>query len=427
MQGDEALLGEILVAQAYNLRMRGDTLQAIERARRAQAFLPMEDHLSRGLAALTLGLAHWNYGSFGEAEQAFLEVDRAAQLSRNHYARMTALSYLGVIQAVYGRLHRAAELCRKVIQIGEQSPTVAPAHIELGALLYEWNDLDSAAHHLKAGIELSQRTGNWLIQSDGYRALSLVQLAAGESNVAHNTLENAHHLARSHEVTPLVRMRNAACQVLLALAQKDLATARSWAEQVTEAADASPFYPRLGLTPARLLLAQNDKLRAGEVLKALYESASQAGWGSGVVEVRVLQAIAATTPADALHFLQDALMRAQPEGFIRTFVDKGEPLKALLERLKSQGGELKEYILTILSAFGERGRVATPQRLVEPLSERELDVLRLVAEGMSNGEIAERLVVSVGTVKTHVHNLLDKLGVSSRTQAVARARELALL
>ncbi|OGO29474.1 MAG: hypothetical protein A2Z16_12015 [Chloroflexi bacterium RBG_16_54_18] len=427
VQGDEALLGEILVAQAYNLRMRGDTLQAIERARRAQAFLPMEDHLSRGLAALTLGLAHWNYGSFGEAEQAFLEVDRAAQLSRNHYARMTALSYLGVIQAVYGRLHRAAELCRKVIQIGEQSPTVAPAHIELGALLYEWNDLDSAAHHLKAGIELSQRTGNWLIQSDGYRALSLVQLAAGESNVAHNTLENAHHLARSHEVTPLVRMRNAACQVLLALAQKDLATARSWAEQVTEAADASPFYPRLGLTPARLLLAQNDKLRAGEVLKALYESASQAGWGSGVVEVRVLQAIAATTPADALHFLQDALMRAQPEGFIRTFVDKGEPLKALLERLKSQGGELKEYILTILSAFGERGRVATPQRLVEPLSERELDVLRLVAEGMSNGEIAERLVVSVGTVKTHVHNLLDKLGVSSRTQAIARARELALL
>ena len=108
VQGDEALLGEILVAQAYNLRMRGDTLQAIERARRAQAFLPMEDHLSRGLAALTLGLAHWNYGSFGEAEQAFLEVDRAAQLSRNHYARMTALSYLGVIQAVYGRLHRAS-------------------------------------------------------------------------------------------------------------------------------------------------------------------------------------------------------------------------------------------------------------------------------------------------------------------------------
>ena len=323
-----------------------------------------------------------------------------------------------------------------MIQIGEQSPTVAPAHIELGALLYEWNDLDSAAHHLKAGIELSQRTGNWLIQSDGYRALSLVQLAAGESNVAHNTLENAHHLARSHEVTPLVRMRNAACQVLLALAQKDLATARSWAEQVTEAADASPFYPRLGLTPARLLLAPNDKLRAGEVLKALmvFVSILLLTLVGGVayllvilVEVRVLQAIAATTPADALHFLQDALMRAQPEGFIRTFVDKGEPLKALLERLKSQGGELKEYILTILSAFGERGRVATPQRLVEPLSERELDVLRLVAEGMSNAEIAERLVVSVGTVKTHVHNLLDKLGVSSRTQAIARARELALL
>ena len=101
-------------------------------------------------------------------------------------------------------------------------------------------------------------------------------------------------------------------------------------------------------------------------------------------------------------------------------------MKALLERLRAKGGDPKEYVLPILSAFGESSRPSTSQPLVEPLSERELDVLRLVAEGMSNGEIAERLVVSVGTVKTHVHSIIDKLGVRSRTQAVARARELAL-
>jgi len=427
VQGDDALLGTILVARAYYLRVCGDIPQAIEGARRALAVLPQTDSLSRSLGAVTLGLAYWNYGDFQEAERAFMEVDRAAQQSGNHYARMTALTYLGVIQGVYGRLHRAAELCRQVIQIGERSPTVAPAHIELGALLYEWNDLESAIHQLQIGIELSQRTGNLLIQSDGYRILAIVQMASGSPDAAMATIQKARELASSHQGSPLNRMRNAACQVQLALAQNDLATARDWAEQVKEAADASLLYPRLGLTPVRLLLAQGDKIQAAERLVELHETASQAGWSSGAIEVCALQALATTAPADALHFLRDALQMAQPEGFIRTFVDKGEPMKALLERLRSQGGELKEYILTILSAFGRPCRASPSQPLVEPLSERELDVLRLLGQGMSNGEIAKRLVVSVGTVKTHVHSIINKLGVNSRMQAVARAKELALL
>ena len=426
-RGDEALLGEILVAQAYNLRVRGDNKKAVERAQRAQRILPHDDHLSRGLAALTLGLAHWNCGSYGEAEQAFLEVDRAAQQSRNHYARMTALAYIGVIQAIYGRLHRAAELCRQVIHLGGHSPTVAPAHIELGALLYEWNDLVTAAQHLEIGIELSQRTGNLLIQSDGYRTLAILQQACGEPSAALTTLQKADQLADSRQVAPLTRMRNAACHVQLALAQDDLATAQFWAEQVTEPTDTSLLYPCLGLTPIRILLARHEKTGALERLKELYETARQKACGAGMVEVRALQALAADTPDDALRFLQDALNMAQPEGFIRTFVDKGDPMRLLLERLRSQRGDLKRYILTILSAFGEAGGAPISQPLIEPLSERELEVLRLVAQGMSNGEIAQRLVVSVGTVKTHVHSIIDKLDVNSRTQAVVRAKELELL
>ena len=427
VRGDDTLLGTILVAQAYYLRIRGDNPQAIERARRAQELLPVSDHLSRGLAALTLALAYMNSGSLRDAEQAFMQVDQAAQLSGNHYARLTALTYLGVIQAIYGRLHRAAELCRQVIQLGDQSPPVAPAYIELGALLYEWNDLPSATHHLQIGIELSQHTGNWIIQSDGYRTLALVQQASGEANAAQTTLQKADQLASSLSVTPLTRLRNAACHVQLALAQNDLATALFWADQVTEAADASPFYPRLMLTPARLNLAYNEKAQAAEKLHELYDIVSQVGWNSGVVEVRLLQALAAATPSEALHFLEEALNKAQPEGFIRSFIDKGEPVKALLERLKPQRGELKGYILTILSAFGQTSRVSPIQSLVEPLSEREMDVLRLLEQGMSNREIAQRLVVSVGTAKTHVHSIIEKLGVQSRSQAVARARELALI
>ncbi len=102
-------------------------------------------------------------------------------------------------------------------------------------------------------------------------------------------------------------------------------------------------------------------------------------------------------------------------------------MRNLLERFKALGGELKPYVLSLLAVFGEGDKVSPPQPIVEPLSERELHVLRLVAEGKSNGEIAARLVVSVGTVKSHVHTIIQKLGVSSRTQAAAKARKLGLL
>jgi ATP/maltotriose-dependent transcriptional regulator MalT len=231
-----------------------------------------------------------------EAEKALLEADRTAQQSRNHYARMTALSYLGVIQAIHGGLRRAAEMCRQAIQLGGQSPPVAPAHIELGALLYEWNDLESAARHLQIGIELSQRTGNLMILSDGYRTLAMLQPARGEKEAALATLQLAHQLAYEHEVTPLTRARNAACHVQLALAAGNLAGAQHWAEQVTVQADASPFFPLLGLTPARLFIAKDQKALAADALADLHDAASRAGWGAGVVEVRALQAMAASEP-----------------------------------------------------------------------------------------------------------------------------------
>lgn len=427
VRDDDALLGTILVAQAYNLRARGDNRQAIACAQRALALLPQTDPLSRGLVALTLGLAHYTYGSLREAEQAFIEVDHAAQQSQNRYARMTALAYLGVIQGVMGRLHRAAELSRQVIQLGGQSPPVAPAHIELGTLLYEWNDLPAAAEHLNIGIQFSQRTGNLPIQSDGYRMLAILQQAMGDPAAAVCAIQTSDQLAASHDVAPYTIAQNAACHVQLALAQGNLAAADYWGEQVTPPADGYALYPRLGLARARLLLAHHQKAAAAEALSEIYETARQAGWGAGLVAVRALQAVAATEPAGAFRFLEEALRQARPEGFARTFLDQGEPMRALLERLSAQGGELKEYILTLLSAFGAAGKVPITQPLVEPMSERELQILRLMADGLSNREIADKLVIGVGTAKSHVHHILAKLGGTSRTQAVAKARELGLL
>jgi len=433
-QNAPALLGEIIAVQAYIARGRGDDHRTIELSQRALSLLPQANAASRSVVALNLGVAHWTSGHLAEAQHALAEADLAAQQSGNAYARLTALSFLGTIQAAGGKLHRAAELLGQAVRSGGGSPAVAYAHITHGALLLEWNDLEATADHLQRGVELSQRGGNVEIQIGGYRALSRLKQAQEDVSAALDALQQAHELARGKGVPPLMRARNAACHVQLALAQNDLAGATRWAEQATDGADASPFYPLLGLTPARLSLAQNRKAAAAEHLAARYETAVHLGWQFGALEVRALQALAAPTPDAALTFLADALALAQPEGYVRTFVDKGEPMAALLQEAASQG-IAPDYVARLLAAFGAapqgRERPVSPappaQPLIEPLSDRELQVLRLVAVGLTNPEIADALYISVNTVKTHLQRIYGKLGVSSRTAAATRAQELSLL
>jgi LuxR family maltose regulon positive regulatory protein len=225
-----------------------------------------------------------------------------------------------------------------------------------------------------------------------------------------------------------MRSRNAACHVRIALAQGDLHAAIHWAEQVTQDADSSRFYPLLGLTPARLLLARGEKGAAAQQLEAWHRLAVRSGWQFGAIEVRALQALAAPTPDEALTFLIDALTLAEQEGYVRTFVDKGEPLAELL-REATQRDVAPAYARRLLAAFSRPPTAPRPaeQPLVEPLSERELEALALLADGLTYQEIAHALFISVNTVKTHLKNVYGKLGVHDRREAVAVAKELHLL
>jgi len=423
---ESQFLGQVAAAQAYLARARGDNPRLIAKSEQALSRLSKTDYLNRGLVALNLGLTYWHAGRLKDAEPVLFEAHQASERAGNIYAALTAQFFLARTLAVRGKLRPAEAMCQKLIQEGGNIPVLALIHYDLSTIYYEWNDLQKAGEHQRRGLEIGTRSGNEEFQNSGHIQRVFLALAQRDSAGALESVEQSHLLARN--LNPATRARSAACHVQLALALGDLGMAAHWAEQVTEEVDAHSFYRFLGLTQPRLLIAQGRKDVAAEQLKACYATASQGGWGYGVIAVRILQSLAAKATDEALPFMADALNMGQPEGFIRSFVDAGRGLIPLLQEAALRGVE-PEYAGQILSAMGAEHRKETPAQgnLVEPLSGREIEVLRLVTAGLSNREIAAKLVISPGTAKTHIHHLCGKLGVRNRTEAATRAKELGLV
>jgi len=430
--GNRPLLGAIATAQAYLARGRGDVPRTIELSQRALSLLPETDLATHAILEVNLGIAYWHTGQMGEATQALVEAQRAALESGNIYVQLTGVVFLGRVMAVRGDLHQAAQTFQGAIQQGGQVLILALAQLDLGALHYEWNDLKAAREHLQQGIAISEESGNIEFQVAGYMLLARLECALGNRQATLEALRKTQELVQARNIPAPTRARSLACQVEIALAQGDLEEAQKWAEQISLDVDALPFTRFLGLARERLLIARGHRMRAARQLAAKFEIADRAGWVYGTIAVRVLQSLASGNKETGIEFLAEALKRAQTEGFIRTFADAGEALIPLLQEAARRGVH-PEYVGQILAVIGKQPprelKVPAPGGwlMVEPLSERELEVLRLVAAGLSNREIAASLYLSPGTIKTHVHNIYGKLGVGNRTQAVVRAKELELV
>jgi LuxR family maltose regulon positive regulatory protein len=248
---------------------------------------------------------------------------------------------------------------------------------------------------------------------------SRLRVAQGDLAGAEDGLEQAWELVRSGKIPAHTAERVDVAQARLQLAKGE--PLGELEQKLTEKVDCHPFYRFMGVSKAWTL--PDDHART--YLDGLSQAARANEWVYGLIAVRALQAVFADAQDEALEFLTEALQLAEGGGYIRSFAEVGEKLIPLLREAAGRGVS-PDYVGQILAVMTEKDDIARADQssLVEPLSEREIEVLRLVTSGMSNREIAERLVISTGTAKTHVHNLCGKLGVRNRTEAAMKAKEL---
>jgi LuxR family maltose regulon positive regulatory protein len=303
----------------------------------------------------------------------------------------------------------------------------------LSGLAYEWNDLDAAWQNVQQALESGLRWGNPDTLANAYLMQARLQQFQGDSAAAFGSLRDAEALAQGHSVTIVTVLRLEAFRLRLWMVQGNHEAISRWLhEQPLDHPGASSYQNQLAyLTRARIMITQHQAENALGLLERLLAQVEALGQIGRALEVFILQSLALADLGDtsgALATLTRALMLGQPEGYMRVFLDEGIPMAKLLRYAGSRGISPK-YIAELMSQFAsEIGTAPVAQQpLIEPLTERELEVLHLLADGLSNQEIASKLVVALGTAKTHTASLYRKLDVVSRTQAVARARELGLI
>jgi LuxR family maltose regulon positive regulatory protein len=450
------LPGMIALTRAAQALGRGDMPETVKYARRVLDLAPEDDHLMLGGAASQLGLVAWTSGDLETARRMTAEGMANLRLGGFISPAIGCAIVLADIQIAQGCLHEAMSTYERALQWATQPgapvlPGAADMYVGMSTLHREHNDLEAATQHLLASQALGELAG---LQKNPYRwcaAMARIREAQDDLDEALELLDQAERLYEGN-FSPNVRPI-AARKTRVWLAQGRLGEALGWAREqgLSVENELSYLHEFDTITLARVLLACYRSDHAGSsisdlqgLLERLLKAAQAGGRQGSVIEILVLQALAyqaqGELPASLLP-LQRALTLAEPEGYVRIFVDEGEPMRLLISDCRLQiekqprgdGHNLFGYIDKLLDAFAQPA--ALPQskienqksKMLEPLSQRELKILQLIAQGLSNREIGERLFLALDTVKGHNRKLFNKLQVQSRTEAIARAREMGLL
>jgi len=443
--GDEGELrrvrGDIEVYRASLAQVRGDVPATIEHAQRARELALEDDHVVRAGAAGFLGIAFWTSGDLEAAHRAWSEC--VAQLEQaGHVAdAVGATQALGDICIVQGRLQDALGTYQEFLErVPEQSRSLvrgtADMHVGMSEVFLERLDLATANDHLREAQELGEDAGMTQFPYRWRVTTARVRAAEGDVDGALVLINEAEHRYVS-DFFPNVRPV-AALRARLWIANSQLREALGWARQAGVSGDDELTYLREfeHITLARLLLARAKsectEALIGDALALLGrlgEAATAGARAGSMIEILVLEALALQAQGDAvaaLGSLERALTGSKPEGHVRVFMEEGQPMASLL-REAARRGIAPAYIAELFAAGASPGRPSPKKRgLVEPLSERELDVLRLLGSDLSGPDIARELMVSLNTLRTHTKNIYMKLGVNNRRAALRRAQELDL-
>ncbi len=416
------LQSHIATLRAWNARRQRDNNLAINLLKDAVNRLGDGNPFVRTFIELNLGLAYMDNRELVKAANAFREAVSQGRTSGNELASLIATSHLAATLILQGRLHGAAKLCRQTIRDQltrheKPPPTLCMIYLRLGWVLAEWNDVDGFYTNLTQGVILADQIGYDSVVMAGARAMAWEKERLAEQGTILDLSEDVTQIidrVLTGETNPLpIQTQNT--NIYLG----DDSYFEVW-PGYSDHARASKF------------AEEGDVEEALNLLAWIYKSA-QAVEGIGLmIEARVREALIYQSQGDmghALESLGDALSLGEPEGYIRTFVDCESPMAQLLSEAAVRG-IMSDYARKLLAAFraGEKDDPKPSHHaLVEPLSKRELEILQLIAQGLSNRQIGERLFIALDTVKGHNHRIFGKLGVHRRTEAVEKARKLGLL
>lgn len=431
----KTLPARIAIARAYNSQTKGESLATVKLAQEAVRLSPKTNQFMRAQATAILAGAYWANGELTAAYDAMNHWAEQARLAGNTmFAIMTASGLADILQE-QGRLRNAMQIYEDALKFAadvgaEVAPFTAHHHLGMALLLNEMGANDAAEKHLQLSLELGQAATiiDWQYRRNF--ALARFKETAGDLNAALYFFDEA---KRTYVKTPIPLTRPVdAFKVRVYLKQGLLAQTHEWAQKFSMDDELSFLHEFEHITFARVLLAKKDSKNVSQFLARLLQAAEDGARIGSMLEILILQALALHAQGQltqALLPLKRAVALAEAEGYVRIF-EEGKPMQELLAKLSltPEGKANKNYIQTLLSLFEvQTPKPAPSQLLIDPLSERELEVLSLVALGLSNTEISEKLFLSLSTVKGHNLRIFNKLQAKSRTDAVARARELGLI
>ncbi len=475
--GTDALSIKVSTLQALVAAWQGEISRAGDLAREALERLPEGESFLRSIAAWNLSLSYLLSGEFEAGRQVLDEIARMGQRTGNVMFTVSALCHLAELQMSQARLYEARDTYQRALELamdeqGQPLPAAGMPLIGLGELSREWNDLETAKHYLHQGFEQMRQWGPFGA-IDGYISLARIRQAEGDPEGARDAIQQAQRLAVQFDVTELDDVLVAIHQVRLWITQGNFELARHWLEErglllrhapgppasLAEGPDTktgrrelaggdSLIDQQLGrykeILMVRLMLGLDRPDEALPLLDSqetiLEEQGRQVS--RRMIEIQLLRALgfqAQDKMDQALASLEQALSIAELGGFVRIFVDEGERMALLLRQAASRG-IAPGYVSQLIAIFDAQAAKETAgtlphphvqppvgQPLIEPLSEREMDVLRLLSTGLSNPEIAEELFIAASTVRSHLKSIYGKLNVHKRWDAVQRAEELGLL